>query len=120
MATITSVTLGRSGHYRVTRLHPDKSATEAGVCECGATWIRTENQTYDSFSDWMLIHPKPTVVRATVACEGTHALIHEACTDGDGVGWCPVCHLYRPTSPQSGYDGWRQFDPHPIWIAVES
>jgi hypothetical protein len=118
MATVTQVSLGREGHYRVTRLFPDVSATEVGRCECGNIWIRDQNVVYDSFCDWMLRHRRPTVRLATVRCAGTGGLILESCTDGDWVGWCPECHRYRPTSPQAGYEGWRQFDPHPIFVAV--
>jgi hypothetical protein len=118
MATITQVTMGREGHYRVTRIRPDTSATILGRCECGAIWHHTADSRYDTFSDWMLLHPAPTVVRADVQCAGTAGLIHENGTDSNGVGSCPTCHRYRPTSPQEGYPGWRQFDPHPIWMAV--
>lgn len=119
MATVTQVTMGRIDHYRVVPLYPDVSATEAGECECGAIWIRADNDVYDLFSDWMMYHSKPTVVRATVQCAGTHGLIRVEATDGNGVGWCPKCERYRPTSPQNGFDRWRQFDPHPVYVAVK-
>jgi hypothetical protein len=120
MATVTEVTMGRVGHYRITRLHPDISATEAAECECGATWHHTiDDPIYDGFCDWVLRHPQPTIVRATVQCAGTRGLIRVEATDGNGVGWCPKCERYRPTSPQQGFDGWRQFDPHPVFVAVK-
>jgi len=119
MATVTQVTMGRIDHYRVTRLHPDESATEAGECECGAIWIRADNEVYDLFSDWMMYHPKPTVVRAWIQCAGTHGLIRAEGVDGNGVGWCPKCERYRPTSQKEGYEGWYEFDPHPVFVAVK-
>jgi hypothetical protein len=119
MARITEVTLGRVGHYRISRLHPDTSATEAAECECGATWYHEGNEIYDGFCDWAIRHPTPTITLADAPCPGNHALIRAEVTDGNGVGWCPKCERYRPTSLAEGYDGWRQFDPHPVFVAVK-
>lgn len=118
MATITSVTMGREGHYRYLPLTPGTSTMQAAECECGATWTHgSPNSAWDTFCDWAINHPKPTVVRATVQCAG--GLIRVEAVDGNGVGWCHACQRYRPTSPQPGYEGWHQFDPHPVYVAVK-
>lgn len=117
MATITRVTMGREGHYRYLPLTPGVSVMYAAECECGATW--THQPEWDGFCHWALDHKTPTIVRATVQCAGAGGLIHENAVDGNGVGWCYSCQRYRPTSPQPGYDGWYQFDPHPVYVAVK-
>jgi hypothetical protein len=120
MATITEVTLGRVGHYRISRLHPDTSATQAAECECGATYTHTtDDPIYDGFCDWAMRHPAPSLTRATVPCAGSEGLIRVEGTDGNGVGWCPKCERYRPTTLAEGYEGWRKFDPHPVFTAVK-
>lgn len=119
MATITRVTMGREGHYRYYPLELGGSITNGCECECSATWNPSDEQ-WDSFSHWAMDHQAPTVRRAFVtdACSGSFGLIYTALTDENYVGWCSKCKRYRPTSPQQGYDGWRQFDPHPVFIAV--
>ena len=124
MATITRVTMGREGHYRYYPLRPGTSTMEAAECQCGATWTKGENPQWDGFCHWASDHKAPTVRRAfvTEACRGSFGLIHEGLTDGPNgsyVGWCSKCERYRPTSPQEGYEQWRQFDPHPIFVAVK-
>ena len=119
MATITRVTMGREGHYRFIPLVPGTSTVQAAECECGATWTHGNDPRWDTFCEWALEHQPPTVVRATVECAGSGGLIYATVADGNGVGWCHSCKRYRPTSPQPGYDGWRQFDPHPVFVAVK-
>jgi hypothetical protein len=124
MATITQVTMGREGHYRVTRIRPGTSATLLGRCECGDIWVCALNELYDSFSDWMLQHPTPPRVGAAVTwsrrpqCTGSGEPIHEDCTDRDGVGLCPICRRDEPTSPEEGYAHWRTLNAHPAPIGV--
>ena len=117
MATIIRADLGREGHYRYVRLVPGQIILEAAECECGATWTHTEDTVWGTFCEWANGHQTPTIVRATVQCAG--GLVREQAVDGNGVAWCPSCHLYRPVSPQPGYEGWYQFDPHPIFVAVK-
>ena len=118
MATITRVTMGREGHYRYVQLVPGISTMDAAECECGATFVRQDpDTTWDTFCEWALDHKKPTIKHATIQCAG--GLIRGEAVDGNGVAWCPSCHLYRPTSPQPGYEGWYQFDPHPVFVAVK-
>lgn len=139
MATITRVTMGREGHYRFIPLVPGTSTVDAAECECGATFCRgfvlgdlnteecarcgrqedVHDPRYDTFCEWAVAHEPPTVVRATVQCAGSGGLIHGNAVDGNGVGWCPTCRRYRPTRPQEGYDGWFQFDAHPVFVAVK-
>lgn len=119
MATITRVTMGRTGHYRYYPLTPGTSTMDAAECECGAIYTRGD-EAWDSFCDWATAHERPTVRRAFAneKCIGSGGLIHAALSDGNGVAWCGRCERYRPTSPQAGYPGWRQFDPHPVFVAV--
>jgi hypothetical protein len=121
MATIR---MGRPEHYQVQPLDPHTSVTQLGICQCGATWDHTTNQLYDSFSDWMMSHPEPIRAGAPIQwssrkqCSGSGEPIHEARTDGNGVGLCPICKRDKPTSPEEGYEGWRKFDPHPTTLAA--
>ena len=125
MAKMLSVAMGREGHYRYFRYAPNVSAFHEAVCECGAEWHhQTDRERWGSFTQWADAHQAPPLLPAlhTEQCKGSGGLIHTDLTDGRlgrFAGWCKVCQRFRPTSDQPGYDGrWRQFDPHPVYVAV--
>lgn len=119
MATITKVTMGRADHYWFIPLAPGFSTTDAAECQCGATWTRNEpHNIYLTFCEWAVAHQAPTIVRATVRCPGTEQLVREGAVDGNHIAWCRTCQRNRPTHPAPGYEGWYEFDPHPVYVAV--